>query len=465
MPDPFMPMEPTAPPIGQPPVATSPSAAPSAAPIAAPGAAPGAAMDRRVAGGRRPGWRRWRWAAVLPALAIPAWLWLRLVPSAGSLAVPVAELTIAPATVAPFQDYLPVRGTVAPLHTMFVAAIEGGQVRTVAVQDGSLVSAGQVLATLSNPQLELDVTSREAAITGQMGTASAARLTLQQNLATERDAIAEASYAQLKAQRDLTIRNELHSQGFESDAGVKSFADEAHYQSARVAMLRASLAHDAALAGKETQESDEADARLQHNLQVVQDSLQALTVRAPLAGRLTAFPLQPGQTLHQGDQVGQIDSAAAYRMDAEIDEYYLGRVVPGQAAGVELAGATLPMTVSRVLPQVANGQFRAELVFAAATPAALRRGQTADLRITLGATQSVLVVPNGPWLDAGGGNAAFVVAPDGRHAQRRAVSVGRRNPEQVEITAGLMPGDRVVVSATARMLGFPSLTLQQGDAR
>jgi HlyD family secretion protein len=76
-----------------------------------------------------------------------------------------------------------------------------------------------------------------------------------------------------------------------------------------------------------------------------------------------------------------------------------------------------------------------------------------DIRATLGATSKALVAPVGGWLDSGGGTSAFVVDPDGRHARRRAVKVGRRNPAQVEILAGLSPGDRIVTSNTASITG------------
>jgi HlyD family secretion protein len=98
---------------------------------------------------------------------------------------------------------------------------------------------------------------------------------------------------------------------------------------------------------------------------------------------------------------------------------------------------------------VTNGRFRAELTFKGTPPAGLRRGQAIDLKITLGDTRLALVLPNGAWLEASGGAYAFVLNPSGREADRRAVTVGRRNPEQVEVTSGLGPGDRVVTSSYA----------------
>ncbi|MHB8287250.1 MAG: hypothetical protein ACYDD1_21600, partial [Caulobacteraceae bacterium] len=128
-------------------------------------------MDRRVARPRR--LRRAFWIVLGLALLAAAIALVRLLPPPASLTVKRADLEIGEVAHAPFQDYLPVRAEVAPLHTVFVTAVAGGQVETVTVLDGTAVAAGAALATLSNPQLKLDVTSKEAEIAGRLGDASA----------------------------------------------------------------------------------------------------------------------------------------------------------------------------------------------------------------------------------------------------------------------------------------------------
>ena len=99
------------------------------------------------------------------------------------------------------------------------------------------------------------------------------------------------------------------------------------------------------------------------------------------------------------------------------------------------------------MPQVNEGRFRIELEFKGPAPAALRRGQTLDLEITLGDTRPALVRPNGPFVEATGGSWVFVLDKAGRRAERRTIKVGRRNPNDVEVLSGLKPGERVVTSA------------------
>ncbi|MGT2516849.1 efflux RND transporter periplasmic adaptor subunit (plasmid) [Sphingomonas panni] len=347
-----------------------------------------------------------------------------------------------------FDDYLPVRATVAPRLTTLVGVLAGGQVEQLLVQDGAMVAAGQPLATLANPELRLDVLTREAAIASQLGAIAGEGLGIERSRLDRSAQVAQAEYDLIKARRDLAIRQQLFDKGIVSEAGVAGYRAEAEYQARRLAQLRSGAGTEARITATQGQRLADTQARLSGNLAAVRGGLSALTVRAPAAGRLTNFTLQPGQTLKPGDPAGQVDSEGSWKLTADVDEYYLGRVAVGQKARAE--GATL--TVSKVLPAVKEGRFRVELTFDT-TPANLNRGQTLDIRITLGAASKAVVAPVGGWLAADNGAFAFVVDADGTHATRRPVKLGRRNPEAVEILSGLNPGERIVTTNTSSVKG------------
>ena len=208
----------------------------------------------------------------------------------------------------------------------------------------------------------------------------------------------------------------------------------------------------------QTSRVGQTEAQLRASLAMVQRSLDALTVRAPTSGRLTAFTLQPGQTLRPGDPVGQIDSEGAWKLTADVDQFYLDRISSGLPATAAFGDGTVPLRVIKVLPQVTDGRFRVEFGFTGAMPPRLNRGQTVDIRLILGADRPATVAPAGAWLD-GGGSSAFVLEKGTDRARRRTVSTGRRNPEQVEITDGLEPGDRIVTSAIGNYADYQILIL------
>lgn len=413
-------------------------------------------MDRRIARTRTPWWRRRSVLLVLGSIVAAVMMW-RLLPAGGSTNVAAADIETATIVRAPFADYLPVRATVAPRVTTLVGVLSGGQVEKLLVQDGAMVTEGQPLATLANPTLKLDVLTREAQIASQLGSVAGEDLGIARNRLDRAAQIAQAGYDLIKARRELGIRRHLHDRGIVSDAGVRSFAEEAAYQERRLAQLQSGGATEARITATQGQRLDDTRGRLESNLQAVRASLDALVIRAPSGGRLTNFAIQPGQTLKAGDPAGQVDSEGSWKLEAEVDEYFLGRVAAGQGATVSGLGDGVRLTVSRVLPAVKDGRFRVELAFdrgrGGHVPTGLNRGQTIDIRITLGSTAPALVAPVGGWLDAGGGSSAFVLDTEGGHARRRAIRTGRRNPEQIEILSGLRAGERILTSNTASVKG------------
>jgi HlyD family secretion protein len=405
-------------------------------------------MDRAITTRRRLD-RRTRLALVVLAVTAAAILLWRLLPAAGSVDVAAADVQTGTVTRAPFADVVPLRATVAPGLTTLVGVLSGGQVERLLVQDGATVTAGEALATLANPQLKLDILTREAAIASQLGGVSGEDLALERGKRDRDTQVAGADYDLIKANQALAIRRQLHDQGIVSDAGLKTYQEEAGYQRQRAAQLHAAEGSERGIAALQASRLAETRTRLSSNLAAVRASLDALTLRAPATGRLTNFTIQPGQTLKPGDPAGQVDSEASWKLVADVDQYFLGRVRVGQTAGAE---GDLRLTVAKVLPAVTDGRFRVELGFAGRAPAGLSRGQVLDGRIVLGAARAAVIAPIGGWVAGWGGGdraAAFVLDAGGAHARRRAIRIGRRNAEQVEILSGLAPGERIVTSDTA----------------
>jgi len=63
-------------------------------------------------------------------------------------------------------------------------------------------------------------------------------------------------------------------------------------------------------------------------------------------------------------------------------------------------------------------------------------------------------------MEGSGGAYAFVLTPGGGRAERRAIVIGRRNPQQIEVLRGLSAGDRVVVSSYAGYASYKHLLIR-----
>jgi HlyD family secretion protein len=418
----------------------------------------GAAMDRRI---ERPHAKRRRLivrAAIGALVVLAALLAWWLMPGANALTVDAAAVRTGSVTRAPFRDFVPLRAEVAPLRTVFVTAVSGGQVAELIAADGAMVAAGAAIARLSNPSLELEVATRSADIAGQLSAISGQRLSVQNTRQDGARDLADARNALAKAQTLLAQKQVLFDKGIITRAAIDPVRDDVVYQRDRVAALVRGTSEAGVTLADQSSGIAATAQQLRESLAMVRASLSALMLRAPVGGRLTAFTLQPGQMLKSGDPVGQIDSEGQWKLTADVDQFYLGRVRTGLAAIADLNGRSYPMTVLKVLPQVTEGRFRVELGFRGNPPAGLNRGQTLDVRLVLGADRPAIVAPSGGWLDAGG-TTAFVLDGDAK-AVRRAIVTARRNPDQVEIVSGLAPGERIVTTALTTYAPFQTLLLR-----
>jgi len=384
------------------------------------------AMDQPLTH-RRAGWRI-AGVVVIAILALSAGGWLFMQRSKGAVyRVPLNRVTIATVTEAPFEDYIAVRGTVAPLIIDYLTTDQGGTVKEVLVEDGARVKRGQTLIILSNPALQLQVAAQQLTFEQTRFRYEHDLLdiehqisTLKSNLARDKilldgNAIAPSTYQQELAdyQYSLQLR----------DATIASRNVEQRVRATQLTGQARGSAADVANAG-----------------------VDALTVRAPIDGQLTALDAEVGQSKTQGAVLGQVNSADRFKLSAQIDEFYLAHMSVGQEGLFTIDGKPFRAQVAKVYPQVTNGTFKVDLHFDGAAPRDIHVGQTVDLKVEMGGASQALTLANGPFYQDTGGSWAFVVAPDGAYAERRTIRLGRRNPDVVEVVDGLKPGERVIIS-------------------
>ncbi len=396
---------------------------------------------------------------VAAAILLIALFWV-FAPRAGEQSVPAERLTISPVTKGIFEDFLPLRARATPLVTVYLDAVEGGRVEKVIVEDGTMVAKGQLLAVLSNSDLQLNLLARQADVSREINSMRSQELALAQTRLDNERSVIEADLATRKAKRQYEMQRPLADRGFVTGRAFGDSRDDYASNRDRLAVLERTRAADERLQSSQLAQLRESASSLTASLGIARATLDSLNIRAPVAGQLTAFSIQLGQSMQRGERLGQIDSQGRTKLVADVDEFYLGRVQPGQRASIEQDGKTYQLKVAKIYPQVRNGQFQIDLVFMSAEPA-VQRGQTLQTRLVLGDPAPARLIPNGSWYNDTGGNWVFVVAPDGRSAGKRQVKLGRRNTDVVEVLDGLEPGERVITSPYTGLVDKERLSIDK----
>jgi HlyD family secretion protein len=403
-------------------------------------------MDTPV---KRPLWRGRRAllaAGVAVGLLAVVFLGLALAGARSSLRAPAAGVVIGTARPGVFHDFVTLRAKVVPRDVVYLGALEGGQVAEVLARSGDVVAAGQPIVRFRNTQLELEVLDREGRLSESITQLQAYEKQLEDARAANEKAAYQIDYDVVRLERDARRLETLLAQGYIPRQKYEDVRDQLALNRKLLPLQISTNRTQDALRRQQLPQLQAELASLQTSLKVARSKLDSLVLRAPVAGKLADMHLNVGEIHERGERLGQIVADNGYKIEARVDEYYLDRVRVGQSGEVEADGRAWALTVTRVDPQVKDATFLVELAFTGAGPRGVAPGQALEGRVTLGGDRPGLLLPAGAFLERTGGAWAMVVTPDGKQADRRRIKIGRRNADQVEVLAGLKPGERVITS-------------------
>jgi len=363
------------------------------------------------------------------------------------LNVNTERITISTVERGPFQVYIPLTGTVMPIRTVYLDAMEGGRVEAVIREAGSFVNQGDTILHLSNTSLLLDIMNREAQLFEQSNNLRNTRLAMQQNSLRLEGELLDLDRQIQGAKRTFEVSQQLYERNLASHDEFADARDQFEYLQRRRELTMETQHQDSLFRSMQIEMLEASVDRIQANLNVVRQNLENLYLRAPVTGQLTSLNAEVGESKVRGERLGQIDILDGFKVRAGVDEYYIVRVEQGLSGEFDLAGQTYELVVSKVYPEVRDGRFEVDLEFVGAAPVDIRRGQTVHIRLELSDLTECVLLARGGFYQSTGGRWAYVLDEAGEFAIKREIRLGQQNPRMFEVLEGLEPGDRVVTSS------------------
>jgi HlyD family secretion protein len=419
------------------------------------------AMDQRIEQRLLTPWRVGVAAGALAIVGLAAYGYAEFGLSR-TLTVGAERVTIGQVSYDTFREYIPVTGNVVPRTTVYLDAVEGGQITSVHVEEGAFVTRGQPLVTFKNTNLELQVIGAEAQLTEQLNYLSTTRQNFEQSRLRNQRELIDLEYQIERLSRDLARKQPLLATGGATQAQLDDLeAELGRYRDLR-RPTEQQLRLDEEFGTHQLTRMNDAVEALNRSLAIARENLNNLVITAPIDGQLTLLEANPGESKARGQRIGQVDELHKFKVSAFVDEFYLSRVTTGQLAEVDLGGKRYELEVVKEYPDVRDRQFEIDLAFTAELAPPIRRGQTVRMRLEIGQPADTLVLANGAFYDDTGGQWVFVLDEPGDFAERRSVRFGRRNPEGIEVLEGLRDGDRVITSSYESFERFDRIQFSGG---
>jgi len=395
------------------------------------------------------------WRVAFTKKALPYWLGALLLafivyliarPNNKTLRVDKDTITVSSAVKGEFNDYIRISGRVQPMTTIQLSPQEGGIVQTILIEEGSKVKAGDPILVLSNDNLDLSILNSEAELAEKENILRNTQIQMEQQKLDVRQNVLEYGTQVERLRRAYEQQKALYEDKL--IAREEYLKAEEDYKLARqkYELMTERSRQDSLYRSTQIDRMEESLDNMQLNMQMIRKRKSNLIVKAPIDGELGLLDVVLGQSIASGTKIGQINSVGTYKVEAQIDEHYIDRVVAGLEATFERQGETFSTSIRKVYPEVRDGKFKADFKFAGEQPDNIRAGQTYYLNLQLGQPEEAVIIPRGTFYQKTGGKWIYVVNKEGTKAVKREIRIGRQNPQYYEVLEGLEPGERVITS-------------------
>lgn len=346
-----------------------------------------------------------------------------------------------------FQEFIPVIGTVIPIKTIYLDAVEGGTVEQIYLEAGSFVNQGDPILKLTNTNLLLDIMYREAELFQQSNNLRNTRLAMEQNALIIKGQLIDLKFEIKKTARDYKNQKSLVDQNLIAVQEFETTRDEYEYLNDKLALTLQSYHQDSVFREIQMDQLEASLVRMETNLEIVKQNMGNLILKAPVSGQLTSRNAEIGESKTKGERLGQIDVLDGFKILIAIDEYYISRISIGQKGTFTFDGKKHELRVGKVYPEVLNGRFEVDMEFVSEEPEGIRRGQSQHIRLELGDPGEGLLLARGGFFQKTGGQWVFLVDESEEYAVKQPIRLGRQNTEVFEVLEGLNPGDKVITSS------------------
>lgn len=374
-------------------------------------------------------------------------LWLILGDHSSTLVIDSRTITVGTARNDLFNDYIRVNGTVQPITILQLSPLEGGVVEKRNIEEGNTVKEGDVILTLSNQNLSASVLESESQLADRVNALRNAQIQMEQDrLNQQKEQFATDLDIQRK-KRQYQQKEKLYNEKLIAREEYLQAKEDYELVERSRELIIERQKQDSLARAVQIDHLKENVENMNKNMELIRQRVENLKVKSPIDGELVQLNVELGQSIGAGQKVGQINDLSDFKIQATPDEHYLDKVHPGLDAKFKRQGVEFGLKVSKVYPEVQGGQFKIDFHFEGERPDNIWSGQTYYINLELGQPVQALLIPRGAFYQSTGGSWIFVLSADGKKAFRRKIKIGRQNPQFYEVTEGLDPDEKVIVSS------------------
>lgn len=339
-------------------------------------------------------------------------------------------------------------GTLVPEDRRVVTAVTSGRVESVHLLPGETVTPETILMTLSNPDVDEAALQAEQQLSNAESALIQLRVQLSTNLIQQEATLAQFERQYADAQRTYEVNQRLYDQNPElvAMAELERTRGEAEELARRVELEGERLELQRSSIDEQIQAQEDQIARLQEIVGFQRDRVASMVVRAAYSGVLAEVPPQEGEWVQAGGMLARVVGQGRLRAEIQIPQTQAQEIQVNQIANIDTRNDTIPGRVTRINPSVQNGSVTIEVSLPENLPPSARPDLSVDGNVIINRLEDVIMVGKPNIAQANRRIGVFMLVEGGEYAERVNVEVGVTSINEMEVRAGLQPGDIIISS-------------------
>jgi HlyD family secretion protein len=337
-------------------------------------------------------------------------------------------------------------GTLVPERNLYISAVTQGRVEALPLRPGAVVEPNTLIAVLTNPDVQMQALDAQR----QLGAAEAQLITLRASLEqqrlTQQSSIEQLQTQLADAQRQARTFEALGEKNLASANEVKTAQERVADLAGRIRIAKEQLRVLEGSVDAQIRQQQQQVAQMRTIVQFNQERLESMQVRAGESGVLQELPLELGVWVTPGQRLARVAQPGKLKAVLRVPESQAKDIVLGQETDVDTRNGIVKGRVMRVDPIATNGTVIVEVALEGELPAGARSDISVDGTIEIERLNNVLYTQRPGYGQPESTVQLFKLEPDGKHATRVTVQLGRASVNTIEIRGGLQQGDKVIVS-------------------
>lgn len=355
-----------------------------------------------------------------------------------------------------------VRGTglLVPDDVQFLSASVDATVTRVAVKAGINVKTGDVIVELSNPQLVQQLTEAKWDYEAMEADLISQRVAQESALQQQKSNVLNAKLDFERTQNEYSAREDLIKTGAVSVLEVKRTFVEMNQAEQR---WQASKETYKTMQENLITQNSARDAQLNKARKIYehfQSQVDDLQVKATMDSIVLDVPIEVGQRIMMGTSIAKLADQNSLIAELRVPEIQIQDVAIGQDVVIDTRNAKIEGKVSRVDPAVVNGNVQVDVQLIGELPKDARPDLSVDGEIKITHIPNTLFVERPLFAQSRANSSFYKLSKDGRFAERTEVKVGYGAVNQIQVTAGLDVGDKIITSDQTRFEAYEKIRIQ-----